>query len=69
MSNRYPYKRSAGLRSCEYAATLEEVGQALGVSRERARQIENRALTKSQIILSRWGYTLQDLLPDEERHD
>lgn len=56
------HKPDAGLKSCDYAMTLEEVGQALGVSRERVRQLENRALAKARVILHRRGYSLEDFL-------
>ncbi len=65
MSRRYPRKRDAGLTRDDYAMTLEEIGQELGVTRERVRQLEARALRKAKKILERWGYTLQDLLGGE----
>ena len=34
------------LAQSQYAMTLEEIGQVLGVSRERVRQIEQKALQK-----------------------
>ncbi len=59
MSGRKP---NAVLKSYEYAMTLEEISQELGVSRERVRQLENRALGKARAILERHGYRLEDLL-------
>lgn len=44
-------------------ATFAEIGAELGVSRERARQIEQQALRKLAVILERRGLTLEDLLP------
>lgn len=45
--------------------TLEEVGASLGVTRERARQIEKKALKKLKARLKRQGLKLEDLLPDD----
>ena len=56
MSNRY-CKRDVGGKSCDFAMTLAEIGQELGISHERVRQIENQALAKARVILRRWGYT------------
>ena len=67
MSNHYYPKRDAGMKFGDYVMTLDEVGRELGVSRERIRQLENRALAKAKKILERRGYTLQDFL-DGERH-
>ena len=69
MSSHYYPKRDVGMKFGDYAMTLEEVGRELGVSRERIRQIEGKALAKAQVILKRWGYTLQDLMPEGERHE
>lgn len=69
MSRRYPRKRNAGLRRDDYGMTLEEIGKELGITRERARQLEANGLAKAKAILERRGYTLQDLLPEGERHD
>lgn len=65
MSSHYYPKRDAGLKFYDYAKSLEEVSQELGISRERVRQLENRALAKAKQILERRGYTLQDLLDGE----
>jgi len=42
-------------------ATLEEVGQALGVTRERVRQIQIEALKKLRRILESRGYSVETL--------
>ncbi len=42
--------------------TLAEVADALGCSRERVRQLEQRALAKFEIKLRARGYRLEDLL-------
>ena len=49
-------KNAAGYRASDpEVATLEEVGQALGVTRERARQIEKVALQKVKAKLVEIG--------------
>jgi hypothetical protein len=50
----------------EYCS-LDDVAIELGVSRERARQIEVLALKKLKIILRKHGYRFEDLIPD--RHE
>ena len=40
----------------ENGATLEELGRALGVSKERVRQIQNRALEKLRASAERVGW-------------
>ncbi len=42
--------------------TLEEIGQILGVSIERVRQIEVAALMKCRRWANRHGYRLEDLI-------
>ncbi|MFC5608205.1 sigma factor-like helix-turn-helix DNA-binding protein [Variovorax soli] len=44
--------------------TLQEVGEALGVTRERVRQIEERALRKCATLLAERGISA-DILDDE----
>ena len=43
--------------------TLEEIGDEMGISRERVRQLEHRALQKCRRWCDRHGYDLADLLP------
>jgi RNA polymerase sigma-32 factor len=50
-------------RLTEEGATLDELGRELGVSKERVRQLEHRALSKLKIALERWVETTADLLP------
>lgn len=49
-------------------STLEEVGKALGVTRERARQIEHQALRKARRWCERNGYQPEDLLRFDDRY-
>ena len=49
-------------------STLEEVGKALGVTRERIRQIEFAALRKCRRWCARNGYRLEDIIRFDERH-
>ena len=42
--------------------TLEEIGQILGVSKERVRQIEVSTLVKYRRWVDRHGYRLEDLI-------
>jgi len=51
-------------RLSDDAATLEELGQALGVSKERVRQLEQRALQKMKSLLLERVTGPGDLLPD-----
>jgi RNA polymerase sigma-32 factor len=46
-------------------ATLEELGVALGVSKERVRQLETRALGKLKISMMRHVETAQDVLLEQ----
>jgi RNA polymerase sigma-32 factor len=48
----------------EEGATLEELGRALGVSKERVRQLENRALSKLRLSIGRRVGSTDDLFLD-----
>jgi len=43
-------------------ATLEEVGNALGVTRERVRQIQLEALKRLREVMEREGYSMENVL-------
>jgi len=49
-------------RLTEDSRTLEELGQQLGVSKERVRQLESRALGKLKVAILRKGVGAEDLL-------
>ncbi len=44
------------------AETLEEIGQSLGLTRERVRQIETAALVKLRAVIEQKTMTQDDLL-------
>ena len=48
-------RQSTSLAGVQPACSHEEVGRALGVSRERVRQIEVAALRKARAVLVRRG--------------
>ena len=48
--------------------TCEEIAAELGVSRERIRQLEFRAIRKCRAWCERHGYQPEDLLRCDERH-
>ncbi len=48
-------------KDTDHYMTLEEVSLELGVTRERARQIEQAALRKARRILESRGFKLEDL--------
>ena len=52
----------AGRRLSDAGVTLEELGRELGVSKERVRQLEHRALSKLRRSISRHVEQAQDLL-------
>ena len=52
----------AGRRLSDDGCTLEELGRELGVSKERVRQLEHRALQKLRQSISRHVELAQDLL-------
>lgn len=51
-------------RLSEEGATLEELGRQLGVSKERVRQLENRALLKLRASMERRVEAPDELLPE-----
>ena len=53
--------RRFGLRGQEIG-TLEQVGNELGVTRERVRQIQIEALQRLKYILEREGYSVDNIL-------
>jgi RNA polymerase sigma factor RpoS len=57
-------ERRFGLHGHE-AATLEEIGSELGVTRERVRQIQLEAIKRLRQILEREGFSLDTLFMEE----
>ena len=55
--------RRFGLRN-HPRGTLEEVGQELGVTRERVRQIQMDALRKLRRILEHSGYSRENIIEE-----
>ena len=53
-------ERRFGLGSGEIA-TLEEVGEEIGITRERVRQIQIEALRRLREILEREGFSIDSL--------
>jgi DNA-directed RNA polymerase sigma subunit (sigma70/sigma32) len=49
-------------KDTDHYMTLEQISIELGVTRERARQIEQSALRKARRILESRGFKLEDLL-------
>ena len=50
------------IRTVDYNMSLEEIGEHLGLTRERVRQIQNEALTKLRDGLAERGYGASDFL-------
>ncbi len=50
------------IRTVDYNMSLEEIGEHLGITRERVRQIQNEALIKLKNGLLEKGYTAHDFL-------
>lgn len=50
--------------SAQYAMTLEEIAQAMNITRERVRQIETKALRKLKFALHTRGIDPHDFFPD-----
>ena len=57
-------ERRFGLGGRE-ASTLEEIGAALGVTRERVRQIQLEAIKRLRLILEREGFSLDSLFTED----
>ncbi len=57
-------ERRFGLHGRE-VSTLEEIGNELGVTRERVRQIQLEAIKRLRQILEREGFSLDTLFMDE----
>ena len=57
-------ERRFGLHGRE-VATLEEIGNELGVTRERVRQIQLEAIKRLRQILEREGFSLETLFIEE----
>jgi RNA polymerase nonessential primary-like sigma factor len=57
-------ERRFGLHGRE-VATLEEIGNELGVTRERVRQIQIEAIRRLRQILEREGFSLDSLYMEE----
>jgi len=57
-------ERRFGLHGRE-VATLEEIGNELGVTRERVRQIQIEAIRRLRQILEREGFSLDTLYMEE----
>ena len=50
------------IRTVDYNMSLEEIGEHLGLTRERVRQIQNEALIKLKDGLAERGYGASDFL-------
>jgi len=57
-------KREMPIKADDRAMTLQEIADILGTSRERVRQIEQRALGKLRRKLNAMGYKVEDVLGD-----
>ena len=57
-------ERRFGLRGRE-AATLEQIGRELGVTRERVRQIQIEAIKRLRHMLERDGFSLDNLFMEK----
>jgi hypothetical protein len=63
-SNNSGRKPDNPIRADDRAMTLQEIADILGTSRERVRQIEQRALGKLRRRLNAMGYKVEDVLGD-----
>jgi len=55
-------KREIPIKADDRAMTLQEIAEIMGCTRERVRQIEQRALGKLRRKLRAMGYNADDLL-------
>lgn len=62
-------KIPAALTPSQFHCSLEEVASELGVTRERARQIQSEALRKCWFYCWWNGYRADDLLPSAKFRD
>ena len=62
MSDRY--KKNERRAPQNPPMTLQEVATALGLTRERVRQIEQKAIYKLKRRMNKLGHKADDLLPD-----
>ena len=58
--------RRYGLGDYDEKSTLEEVGEAVGLTRERVRQIQIEALHQLREIMERNGLSLDIILGEQE---
>lgn len=57
-----PALRRRPLTNPQPVMTLAEIGKAMGITPERVRQLEKRALVKLRRGLTKRGYTREDII-------